>query len=736
MIKRNLFKSLFILSTIILTISIFVSCSEKTKEEKRMKIVFDGKTDYTIVRSDDSDELESEAAKKLRNSIKEKTDTDIAITTDYVSDEKNIEVERRPYEIIVGKTNREESCEVVTLLEGKRYEFIIKVFDEKHIVITGSTSEATSLGVDYFIENYINATDRNIIINASLDQYGEYDYPINSLKIEGNPINEYVIVHSDSASNAEKNAAEALQSYIWMAAGHKLSIVSDTADKTEKEILVGNTNRIVNEEIDSLKDEEYLISTEGMSLVLVGGSDRGTLYGVYGFLEKYIGWNYYTPKIEDCDINDDVNITSVNEKVSPAFSMRDLYTVSAQDPLWCVKNGINGNIFRTIPESLGGSVRWIGAQAHNIGTLAETGNDKNPCLTDTNIYLTVLKNTGAILEKNPDAEIFSISQLDGVEFCKCKNCTEFMTSHGNTPSALILQFINKIADELKNDYPELKIETLAYLETLPPPENIKASDNVIVRFCPITAVRSDAMNDKTSIVNLGFCVQLNEWRKICKNVYIWDYTTAFHQQFCAIPNIFDLDETIEYYYDLGIPGVMMQGFPRGDSPEFGELRCFLMAKLLQNPKMDEDEYTILIKKFLNAYYGAGWENIYDYLNFLEECSSGNHIAYDPTAYQLYNKDKFLSRIDEFNGKWDKAEDLAPNDMILGNIKRTRLGFTYLTLELSYSKNYTSGNNDSRKAYSKAAAEFFQTIRTNGMWMMETMKLPQNPNFALPPSQWQ
>jgi hypothetical protein len=72
-------------------------------------------------------------------------------------------------------------------------------------------------------------------------------------------------------------------------------------------------------------------------------------------------------------------------------------------------------------------------------------------LTDPEIYATVLANVRKELEKNPSINIFSISQTDVEMWCKCPNCSKIAEEEGSV-SGVWLRFLNKIAEELEDEY--------------------------------------------------------------------------------------------------------------------------------------------------------------------------------------------------------------------------------------------------------------------------------------------
>ena len=102
---------------------------------------------------------------------------------------------------------------------------------------------------------------------------------------------DYVIVKGENASPADANAASELQAYLKQISGAELPIVTDTKAETAKEIIVGKTNRETEGEFprETFNEDGFIIKTVEDKLYIVGTEERGTLYGVYEFLESYLG---------------------------------------------------------------------------------------------------------------------------------------------------------------------------------------------------------------------------------------------------------------------------------------------------------------------------------------------------------------------------------------------------------------------------------------------------------------
>ena len=109
-------------------------------------------------------------------------------------------------------------------------------------------------------------------------------------------------------------------------------------------------------DVEVLDDEEWVIRTDNGSLVITGGRPRGTLYGVYEFLEgQGIVWadetTEFVPSLAEIRFDKPVAI-----KDKPALRGRNVYTQlrmpSKASTMYYIRNKLNH--YHTITEEYGG----------------------------------------------------------------------------------------------------------------------------------------------------------------------------------------------------------------------------------------------------------------------------------------------------------------------------------------------------------------------------------------------
>ena len=450
---------------------------------------------------------------------------------------------------------------------------------------------------------------------------------------------------------------------------------------------------------ESLGDDSYRI--EGAANVteeqtgdeyvnIIGGNGRAVYYGVVRFLEDFAGTRFFTYELETHTADPVALPESVFIDYKPVFEYRyTSWNAMSKDPLFCVKSGMNGN-HGGITEELGGRISYgSGLGVHTLGWLTETtypypGYAPNPCLAldspegQENLEK-VIKNVRSVLEQNPNVNIVSVSQNDTEAHCECDYCKAIEAEEGS-PAGVLLRFVNAVAENLEADYPDLTVDTLAYKYTRKAPLITKPRENVCVRLCSIECHFNHPLTTQTCSTCSKFCNDLIEWGKICENIYIWDYTTDFAYYLSFFPNLHVLRENMQLFANNNVKGMFEQGNSQGPSGEFGELRAYLLAKLMMNPYMSEEEYYTHMDEFLAAYYGAGWQNIRKYIDQISSLAligPGHTIYHQPFTAVNDNYYRVLEK--NINKWWDAAEAAAGDRLEF--VKRSRLHWRYMELML-------------------------------------------------------
>ena len=410
----------------------------------------------------------------------------------------------------------------------------------------------------------------------------------------------------------------------------------------------------------------------------IKGDNVGVLYGVYNFLEKFAGIRFFTPTLEVCPKGDiEIPFGTVLE-YEPAMKARRLTWHCTHNADWCVKNAVN-NCDAPLTEELGGQRLNYGPLfVHTISRLAEStypysAYGTNPCMTDPEVFEKVIKNLRKVLGENPNINIVSVSQNDFEGHCQCPNCLKIEEEDG-TPAGPFLRFVNKVAENLEVDYPNLTVDTLAYKYTQKAPKVTKPRHNVCIRLCSINCCFTHPIDNDECPKSKKFHDDIVGWGKICDKLHIWDYTTNFHYYISTFANLGVIHKNMRFFAENNVVSMFPQGNGQGVSGEFGELRAYLLAKLMWNPYMREEEYYTLMDEFLAAYYGDGWEYIRKFIDKTTELAANGGFAINredesegaPVCGQgIYGhpftaitRGEYLEHEAVFEEWWNRAAELA------------------------------------------------------------------------------
>ncbi|MBE6892193.1 MAG: DUF4838 domain-containing protein [Ruminococcaceae bacterium] len=604
----------------------------------------------------------------------------------------------------------------------------------------------------------------------------EVEEPFDStLKLVVDGVSDYVIVRGENAYVSEVTASTELQKYLKQISGVEIPIVTDSTEPVAKEIVVGKTNREADGEFnrDELGKEGFIIKSTGSKLWLVGGELRGTLYSVYSFLEEYLGVRYYTSTVEKVPEMKTIELDKIEEnKQIPVFTAR-LSDWLPKNPEWSVKQKINDNTHVKLSEEVGGGIAYPGQNhsgefVHSMqffvpysqykdthpeyfavdknGNIRENGNWTQTCLSNPDVLQITIDGVRKMLAEKPYVNYISVSENDNHDTCQCEKCAQTDAEEGGHAGTM-LRFVNAIADNIKDDYPDVMIDALAYFATIDAPTITKPRENVIVRMAPIEQCIVHGTEEcqewwKSEYTGKSTYQMLKEWSDVGCELFIWDYSNNFAESTLPWPSLYPLKEDCKMYADHNVTGIFFQGNSYSVTGEFGELRCYLLAKLFWNPYMSDEEFEYHINDFLEGFYGEGWQHIRAYMDSLMKAVEGKHMSMNPDAedifdmgydrdatkplpeeltadhfinpenydwspyYEYYTKLKpgIKEFIDEAYANFEAAEALAKDQAELDRIKKTKIQVG--TLEISYlqklsirgnflqlCKNFFNGNDD-------------------------------------------
>jgi hypothetical protein len=497
-----------------------------------------------------------------------------------------------------------------------------------------------------------------------------------------------VIVIAEEATEPERHAADELAGFLRQITGAKFDIKAPPAAGQSRLLVGPGAAKLAEADFstEGLGSDGIVIRTVDNDLILAGGRPRGTLYAVYTFLEDHVGCRWWSSKASTIPVKPTLEVGRLNFRYVPPLEYRETFWFDAFDGDWAVRNKSNGNSER-LDEKRGGKHKYEGF-VHTFFPLIppEKYFEDHPewfseingkrvheraqlCLTNEEMRAELVKNLKERLRNNPAATIASVSQNDWHGNCKCSKCAAIEKEEGS-PAGLMLRFVNAVAEEIEDEFPNVAISTLAYQYTRKPPKITKPRHNVIVRLCSIECSFSKPLSDER---NKNFRDDIVGWSKICNRLYIWDYTTNFRHYIMPHPNLRVLGPNVKFFVDHSVKGIFEQGAYTSNGAEMAELRAWVLAKLLWDPSLDGQE---LIDEFIAGYYGPAGPHMKEYLNITHNAveESGDHLG----CFSQHTA-KFLS-FETLSRGWEQLkaaeEAVQDNPELLFRVRVAQLPIIY------------------------------------------------------------
>jgi len=551
-------------------------------------------------------------------------------------------------------------------------------------------------------------------------------------EINGNDISLYQIVYNANEKGSDgpvSNAAEYLADMIERSIGLRLPVVTDEAEVSDYEILVGKTNReekgIV--EIDRTpfaQNEDFICNVQGNYLVITGTDSEkernvrsegvfnlaGTMNAVSFFVEKEFGVEYYSGG--EGIIAEPDPIISFEDGYfytdGPEFKQRIIYLMSP--------DGGTGNV-----NTQGYYSDWSVGYPHQLGNLMfgywKTNEDdqttsSNPCFTDQDNIDSLIANIRLLLTEKPHVNLVGLIQNDSDGYCTCDDCNEIYREYKSRCGALI-RMCNIVCETFEEEYPEVKFVTWAYgWSHVPPAETVDIHKNVVVYYNTIALCASHAYTDTSCKYNKSSAKNIKKWGEAVDEMYVWDHSGNFRDSLTPLPNIYIIRENARYFDDNGAEGAFLNG-EGGIMSDFNVLRCYLFGRLYRDPQMSEEEYDYLINGFLEAYYGDGWKSLRKYIDTITALGGTKCQGWHSPTDSFYDYADVLEVMDTMDSYWADARAGAKTEAQQKHVALEECSWLYLRQCALYESMYKNGNAESRAEYVRKNTELYEKLLETG-----------------------
>ncbi len=565
----------------------------------------------------------------------------------------------------------------------------------------------------------------------------------NALAPKGEPVTvknwrERVIVVSANADEQQRFGAKLLADTLGKIFNHEFPVVNDAAGRPA--IVVGGATEAA--------DQAYRIAMDGDNLVLTGGK-RGPIYAVIALLEEDFGcrWYHLSDPMQTPEVTAD-EFPVVPRAFVPPFEVREVLYRDAWADVFEAKHAATGtdwagfnrmqpiSFYAKVLPPYGGGLANPQFFCHTYHDLvpadkyfatnpeffpmrggkrwATTYADGQLCYTAKGLPEVIAARLLEVIAADPTTRIYSVSANDNVfDNCECATCTPLIAAEN--VSGAQLKLANRVAELVMAHYPEIRITTLAYVNSQVPPPHVKPGDNTAIIYAPIRerggALMLLPLEKMPKIVN-----EAKAWNKITKHLYLWDYIDSgvCNPLPTPFPNFDVLESNWPFLLANGFTGVFLEAAEISNA-SLGELKTWYCVKKLWNPEWKLDA---LLEDFIVNFYGPAAPEMREYVELQRDAWRRFYAAYEP-GQTLSFSPKEVTRMRELLGQALAKAD--GNEALQRKLNREL--FTVLTLVLN---GYPDRKNP--EPYEKSLQEAQIALAVTGITVFSS-NLPAKDVFA-------
>ena len=526
-------------------------------------------------------------------------------------------------------------------------------------------------------------------------------------------LEDWDIVIPENADPAEAYAAEEFQYFFEQASGIKLPITAqlpfhpsnpEETGAANHHIFIGSAKAMQKSSAGfdpgGLNAEDFRIIIRKNAVAIAGGAARGTLYGVYTFLEAYLNVRFLTADHTHVPpLDREKRIGPADRFYHPPLSMRTCsYPETTRNPIFAARmrvntvagpkklggttsiRVINHSFYRQIPTTVYGKDHpeyYAEVMGKRLAQVKSDAYDTQPCLTNPHVLDIVTQSVLAEIAEHPDRNYIAISQNDSRQYCRCSNCAAIDKQEGTSMGSL-LTFVNAVADRVAKDHPDIMVGTLSYLYSRKPPRTIKPRPNVQIQLCSIECCQIHAINDPNCPKNVAFCNDLKGWSRLTNHISTWNYNVNFKNYLLPCPNLRVIEPNIRFFAANHVTGVYMQAAGNGVSAEFSDLRNYMICRLLWDPSQSGEA---LMDEFLTLHYKRAAGPIREFIDLIHDTAekSGRHrhcMAHYAQYYGIDGWDVASRALALF----DKALALEPAGVVHQRVEKASIAAVRLAIE--------------------------------------------------------
>lgn len=354
-------------------------------------------------------------------------------------------------------------------------------------------------------------------------------------------------------------------------------------------------------------EHKFKLEVDSTRIRILGSDGEGCLFGAYELLEQ-LGVRWYFPGEAGrvCPRLKTVILKSQSTAQSPSFKGRHLQGgLSMDKKLWAVwlrRLRCGGPHF---PPSHGLPVPKDILESEPELRALRGGKrvGKQLCVTNPKVLELVVARVRDYFRKHPDHEWMGLGPKDGRGFCQCKPCSaldvvEYDKYSGDKPlSDRYIWFLNQVAEQISEEFPDKKLAFYAYAAIARPPKSIKPHPRLVPAIAPINYCRIHGVDHPLCQESQEVLALWKGWKAVCPEVYHRGYWFNLADPGLMFPMVHRMRKEIPLAKEVGLEGFRVECF----HPWASQLpSLYVASRLMWNHQTDVDA---VLDDFFQNYYG-------------------------------------------------------------------------------------------------------------------------------------
>ncbi len=428
------------------------------------------------------------------------------------------------------------------------------------------------------------------------------------------------------ASQQVKDAAAVLVDCIREASGAELPVAT-MPPRDAATLCIGApavTSSYAPDLTDLDKDGFEIRFPDERTVWILGGSDWGTEFGVYEFLERYVGVRWLLPGEHGTDIPKQAIIEAAGENVrqEPAFFSRLMSGwQGAAQSTWTRRMRMHGrvsfhhNLVHLFPPETYTKTHPEFFPIHNGQRFLPADSKTHhwqPCFSNPDTVTEAIANINRYFDEHPAAESYSLGINDSGGHCQCDSCLARLPQEPNflgmpDYSDQYYAWANQVIEGVLEKHPDKFFGCLAYSNVAAPPAKVK----VHPRLVPYMTY--DRMKWADPELRRQGEAATEAWEAQSPTLGWYDY--IYGSPYC-LPRVWfhHMADYYRYGHAHGVRAMYAEAYPNfAEGP-----KLYLALKLQWDPELDVDEvlqewYERCVGEaaapYLTRYY-AHWEDFW------------------------------------------------------------------------------------------------------------------------------